>query len=371
MDRVDCMEKIKLRDLTSIKPRDLSGPRSSNRFDYQKDWAILKMMEMYEAGEDFLLVMDYYDDVVIYDSDTDPENVSFFQIKTASKNWTLKELTKRNQGKNGPSLSILGKMYECKMQFPEHTLSLNFISNYTYNLKLSSGEKSLTKTKISLSELDTSSISDIVKKVIDEHNLKDNPDFIEITFFEVSELLVNKRETYLRGKLAEFIERQNPDSKYKISLIYDALYSEVKVKNNYEGKITNFDELVKHKGISRKQFHEQVQIFSEEDGDQELWTFISNRLTQEGISFSESLKLNRAWNEYRVEKMNYANLTLRKVVSEVSNIIESFITKEVNSLNNDLLVPAYEKYLLKNNSHPLFKEHYIKVIILMEYCKNE
>lgn len=68
----------KLKD-SFVKPRDISGPRSSNRFDYQKDWAILKMMEMYEVEEDFLLVMDYYDDVVVYDSATDPENISFFK----------------------------------------------------------------------------------------------------------------------------------------------------------------------------------------------------------------------------------------------------------------------------------------------------
>lgn len=36
----------KLKD-SFVKQRDISGPRSSNRFDYQKDWAILKMMEMY------------------------------------------------------------------------------------------------------------------------------------------------------------------------------------------------------------------------------------------------------------------------------------------------------------------------------------
>ncbi|MFD2209508.1 dsDNA nuclease domain-containing protein [Virgibacillus halophilus] len=90
----------KLKD-SFVKPRDTSGPRSSNRFDYQKDWAILKMMEMYEVEEDFLLVMDYYDDVVVYDSATDLENISFSQIKTSSKNWTLNSLTKRKPGAEG------------------------------------------------------------------------------------------------------------------------------------------------------------------------------------------------------------------------------------------------------------------------------
>ncbi|EOW9529670.1 dsDNA nuclease domain-containing protein [Bacillus cytotoxicus] len=360
----------KLRDLTSKKPRDISGPRSSNRFDYQKDWAILKMMELYETNENFLLVMDYYDDVVVYDSDIDPENVSFFQIKTAAKNWTIKELTKRKEGKMGPTLSILGKMYECKMQFPNHTLSLNFISNYTYNLKLLSGEKSVTKSRVCLAELSEETLGEVINKVIAEHKLKDNPDFIEITFFEVSELLIHNRETYLKGKLSEFIERQNPDSKYKISLVYDALFSEVKVKNNYEGEISGFDELAKRKGISRKQFQEYVEMFSENDKEQEMWDLSFDSLVQEGIPFSDRLKLKQAWNHYKVDKTNYANLPLKKIISQIKESLKKYKNKNINYLNIDLLQPVYMDYL-KANPHPLYNEFYIKVIILMEYCKDE
>lgn len=357
----------KLKD-SFVKPRDISGPRSSNRFDYQKDWAILKMMEMYEVEEDFLLVMDYYDDVVVYDSATDPENVSFFQIKTSSKNWTLNSLTKRKKGAEGSSLSILGKMYECKMQFPEHTLSLNLISNYTYNLKLSSGEKSVTKKKICLSELDDVTVAEIIRNVIDEHQLKDNPEFVKLTFFEVSELLVDNRETYLKGKLSEFIEKQNPDSKYKISVIYDAIFSEVKVKNNYESDLSSFKELAKHKGISREQFKEQIQTFSKDDEDQERWKFIEESLLHQNLPFSDRLKIRQAWDNYRVDKMNHANLKLRTTITIISKIIEPYREKKIVNLQNDLLAPVYNEYMSKD-SNSIYDEYYIKVIILMEFSK--
>lgn len=351
-----------------VKPRDTSGSRSSNRFDYQKDWAILKMMEMYEVEEDFLLVMDYYDDVVVYDSATDPENVSFFQIKTSSKNWNLNSLTKRKPGVKGPSLSILGKMYECKMQFPKHTLSLNFVSNYTYSLKLLNGEKSITKKKICLSELEEVTIAEIIRKVIDEHQLKDNPDFVELTFFEVSELSVDNRETYLKGKLSEFIEKQNPDSKYKISVIYEAIFSEVKVKNNYESDISSFEELAKHKGISREQFKEHIQMFSADDEEQERWKFINDSLLQENMPFSDRLKIKQAWDDYRVDKMNYANLKLRNTITIISKMIEPYKEKQIINLQNDLLKPVYNKYISKE-SNSFYSEYYIKVIILMEFSK--
>jgi hypothetical protein len=73
--------------------------------------------------------MDYFDDIVILDSEIDPKNMEFFQIKTANANWTLKKLLKRKKGENGALPSIIGKMYGCKLQFPNHTLSLNFVSN--------------------------------------------------------------------------------------------------------------------------------------------------------------------------------------------------------------------------------------------------
>ncbi|SOC40743.1 uncharacterized protein DUF4297 [Salinicoccus kekensis] len=359
------MDKIKD---SFVKPRDVSGPRSSNRFDYQKDWAILKMMEMYEIEEDFLLIMDYYDDVVIYDSATDPENISFFQIKTSSKNWTLKSLTNRKEGKKGPSLSILGKMYECKMQFPEHTLSLNFISNYTYNLKLLNGGRSIEKKRICLSELEQDSISEIIHKVMEEHQLEDDPDFIELTFFEVSDLLINNRETYLKGKISEFIEKQNPDIKYKVSVIYDALFSEVKVKNNYENDISSFEELAKRKGISREQFKEHIQVFSLDDEDQKLWEFISDSLIKEKIPFSDRLKIKQEWDKFRIDKMNYANLKLKEIIDEISKMVQPYKGKQIISLQEDLLKPVFNDYISRN-TRSFYNEFYIKVIILMEFSK--
>jgi hypothetical protein len=58
--------------LLDIKPRETSGARTANRFDYQDDWAFCQILELHEADDDYVVVFDYHDDVLVLDSATDP-----------------------------------------------------------------------------------------------------------------------------------------------------------------------------------------------------------------------------------------------------------------------------------------------------------
>ena len=52
-------------DFLSIPPRESSGPRTSRKYDYQKDLAIGMLLEFHTKGHDYLFVFDYHDDLVI------------------------------------------------------------------------------------------------------------------------------------------------------------------------------------------------------------------------------------------------------------------------------------------------------------------
>ncbi|MDQ0228855.1 DUF4297 domain-containing protein [Metabacillus malikii] len=351
--------------ISEQRPRENSGSRSANRFDYQKDWAILKLIELHKTGEDYLLVMDYYDDIVIFDSESDPKNMEFFQIKTSGGNWTLNKLLKRKKGESGLLPSIIGKMYGCKLQFPNHTLSLNFVSNSFLSIDLKDKKtKSLTKRDIPFSEICDKKLAIIINQIKEEHSLTEVPDFLELTFFKVSDLILNDREIYVRGKLSDFLEELNPKGTFKISLVYNTLFDEVKRKNNFEGNIANFDELSQRKGIGRSHFSSIIKNFTNDDSKLEkMWSLTENRLNAEGVPLVEIMELQEAWDTYKVEKMDLTNQYLQDIRKTINKIVLNYRANK--SLYKDIIQPAFKDFVAKKQVD-IYPEHYIKAIILME-----
>lgn len=70
------------------KPREKSGPRSSNRFDFQKEWAICKLLELHQTDDDYLLVLDYPRVFLFLSPDsfvsTSPKNIAIDGVLTES-----------------------------------------------------------------------------------------------------------------------------------------------------------------------------------------------------------------------------------------------------------------------------------------------
>lgn len=84
--------------LKKIKPRENSGSISSNRFDYQKNWAICKLIELSKQS-DFLLAFEFYEDIIVFDSSTVPNIIDFYQVKTKNKGkQSISTLVRKNKG---------------------------------------------------------------------------------------------------------------------------------------------------------------------------------------------------------------------------------------------------------------------------------
>ena len=58
-----------------------SGSMSYNRFEMQVSQTLHMAIEIFD-NLDYLFVLDYYDDITIFDKEDDPETVSYFQMKT-------------------------------------------------------------------------------------------------------------------------------------------------------------------------------------------------------------------------------------------------------------------------------------------------
>ncbi|MFD1174528.1 dsDNA nuclease domain-containing protein [Oceanobacillus picturae] len=361
---------MELKNLVSRqKPRENSGSRSANRFDYQKDWAILKLIELHKSGEDYLLVLDYYDDVIVFDSGEEPENVEFFQVKTGKTNWTMKRLLSRKKGKEGKLPSILGKMYACKMQFPDHTLSLNFISNSSLSIDLKDkNKKSTENSEVAFSEICDKKLSEIVDQLKEEHSIVGVPDFVELTFYRKTNLALVEREPFIKGKLGEYLEELDPKGMFRLSLVYNSLFDEVKRKNNYEGDISDFKDLAHKKGISRDAFDSMINQFTRTEKIEEDWTTAEQRFNNEGVPFGVIRRLKKSWDLLKIERLDLTKTYLQEIITNVSEIIKlSYgLDENIQYLYRDVIEKAYQEYCRSYSLVP-YSEYDIKAIILMEY----
>src|SRR5260221_13224022 len=96
--------------LHKVKPREKSGARVASRFEFQANYSILKILDLHEAGNDYRVLFDHFDDLTILEPSNEPTSIHFFQIKgrDGAQHWTIKQLVKENKESSAPR-TIIGK----------------------------------------------------------------------------------------------------------------------------------------------------------------------------------------------------------------------------------------------------------------------
>lgn len=65
-----------------------AGSRAYNRLDMQVSQTLQMAIELYD-NMNYLFVLDYYDDITLFDLDTDPLVVCYYQLKTSDDKITI------------------------------------------------------------------------------------------------------------------------------------------------------------------------------------------------------------------------------------------------------------------------------------------
>lgn len=319
----------------NIKLRETSGSSSSNRFDFQKDWAICKILELHEIQEDYLISFEFHDDIIIFDSASDPQKISFYQIKTdKAAHWTLKKLVSRKKSKSGELLSsYLGNLFEHIKNFGDSVHSLNFVTNNRIKAKLQNEIKCEDLNEFCCDDLCSNDLNLILEELKKEHSLNDLKNFSKITFFKLGELSINDHSTIVKGKLSEFIDKILPNTKYQIAPLYKSIFDEIKMKTNYELSVSDFDNLKKFKSISREDFSNYINQIKNNDRLDDKAKTIEDRLNSEKVNIAFIRKFRTTSKIYELKKMNYNDKGFRKIETEIKKTIE----KEEDKLTGNLI----------------------------------
>ncbi|RII26761.1 MAG: hypothetical protein CXR31_10160 [Geobacter sp.] len=351
-----------------------SGSSTSSKYDYQKNWSLAELLERHLTGSDYLFVFDFHDDLLVFDAEEDPQKVAFYQVKTkdTGKLWKLNDLIKSKTSKTTePVLSIFGKLYLNKLNFPDNTLSLNFVSNAKFEIPLADNTQSTSVATICCDCLDNDVLAKINAKLVEEHALQDDPEFKGITFLRVSGLSSDDQVGHTKGKVSEFLEQLLPGKKYVVGAVYNTMIGEIRRKTNYSKNIASFEEMVQHKAIGRTEFKRLIDEIGLMANYDDLWGSIENRLNAEQAPLGMVRKIRECWVTYELQRMDKTNTTL----NEISKIIREAVATHKATVDADSLLGVISdievEYSLKKKANfSIYTDYYIKAIILAAYYEN-
>lgn len=347
--------------LKEIKPRENSGSVSSNRFDFQKNWAICKLLELTQAKSDFILAFEFHEDILVFDSSNEPSQVEFYQIKSKNTRgkFTLTQLLARTGEKN----SILGKLLQNKFNFFNETKSLNLVTNCEY------GFNNSQNSVFCCADLAPGDLLKLQKTLESELNINDLKEYLDSLFFERTDLTIEHHSEITKDKLERTLEKKfTSDLRYNPLLAYRTIYDEVRRKNNIERQINSFDEIIKYKSISKSDFEEMLKIVAVEPNRfQVLQDRIFNALDSSNISTSERIKLTNAFKDIKIESFKIDNPFFK----ESCKLVKQCIKENVNSVDMPLveslkiLMDRVKQIPSLRNQH-IYDDYFLKGIILKE-----
>ncbi|HBO44364.1 MAG TPA: hypothetical protein DD670_10615 [Planctomycetaceae bacterium] len=352
-------------DLFTQRPRETAGSRAANRFDFQKDWAICRLLTLHESGADYLMLFDYHDDVVVLDSSpATPVPLSFYQIKSKRKgNWTTKGLVKRDKGANGPLLSPLGKLWGHRLRFPLHSPVLYFVSNARFNIRLlSEPPKSTEREEIRLSDVHGDELTVFKGTVRAEHHLTADPDGEGSIMLMVTDISPDNHETFALGKIAEFIDKSS-NRTMPTRPLYLTVKAEVSRKNNCERQPTSFEDLCDVKGISRADFQAMLSTPATSERINALVEDISRQLQHENVPYQQVRAIRDECAKYLVSRMAPDNEVIAAARAEIEMRVRTSRTSPTTRLSDDIAAVAADTSVTFDRVRQCYSSSFLESMI--------
>lgn len=365
-----------LENLAHKKPRENAGARSSNRFMYQLNWGLRKLLDMEAKNEDYVMVLDYHDDIVICNSESQSEYIDFYQVKTKSRgNWTQKQLVRSyiddedDNEKNddelmkesGQIISILGKLISHVFDFKQ-TRNLYIVTNALLSDSLF--KKSVPE--VSFQDLNADAQKNICKIVREElHRDIPDEDFYRIIFLQNQMGITDYRDTMI-GYVGRFLKEKLQCSADAVD-VYNNVISSLKQKNDYEECVSTKNDLLKLKAVTHTSFSKYLNSLKFLKNYNEIRAEISRELTDCDFSIRQSIA--NQLQEISNDVLNYDNLELQELGATIKSIrnniaLPSTCWMYVTEIYDELM-QSYQNIM--NHSEMYIKAYILYIIVYDRY----
>lgn len=291
-------------DLISKPLREKSA--TGGRYDYQTMWGLALLFQQHGTQEDYAIVFEFHDDVVLLDSAVAPMTARFYQVKSKATNggWTLTSLLKREKVKTETETkekpSYLDKMFDNVDKFGDAVLSVDFVSNQLCGFH--------TKAVFRLTECETADLQKVIKSVQEAYPSATKAQ-IGLLGFQHTNLSLGDVVSHTKGKLQTFITENLGEVWFSPDAVYKAIVEECRRKANFDGEIVSLQQAIKDKGLTRANVQEWLDAISSNSRSPE-WGEIALKLT---YPFAEERLISREYGVYRTVALNSADRAVHRV----------------------------------------------------------
>lgn len=239
-----------LSDKISENHKEIAGSRSKNRLTVQISYAIQLIMEFYSM--DFLIMMDYIEDVSVICDPTAPSKIHLYQVKTKSsdKQYLLSSIIHDKWYQ---------KLYANAQKYKDYLGSASVVCN-TDIIHAQSEVFPNAKTVLTEKAIEAN-VKKIKKAIALDQKISIEDVDLSKFYFLRSTLSTKRHKEEVEYQFEEFLLEKEPDLQVAIAKsIYKLLYDELDTKFNNEihEECTDINEIFSEKGIDSRTIKEMV-----------------------------------------------------------------------------------------------------------------
>ncbi|WP_340618958.1 DUF4297 domain-containing protein [Xenorhabdus entomophaga] len=240
--------------------RESAGASTFGKYNFQYHWALCRIIEKHQKKEEYALLVEYHEDVVIADNlDGTKAHFEFFQVKNQTKTYTAHELTKRSSGANETlKNSVLGKLLSSCVgtQYDQRITNIGLVSSGGFSLDVGKG---LKLDVIRMGDLTAACLQSLTNKVNEELGIDLLPKHLQ---FIVPEIQLENQEDYVLAQFAKLVDGMFPGAQCNAVAIYRAIIDEMGRKIRITFDYTDWDRLMDKKSLTSVKVHDVLAINS-------------------------------------------------------------------------------------------------------------
>ena len=339
----------------AIKNDKQAGSLAYNRLDMQVSQTLHMAIELYSTL-DYLFVLDYYDDISVFDCESDPSTVSYYQLKTNEESISISAAL---------SEDWFAKLYHHLEDSQWLVNELGLITNCP--LKITSAFKdeygktkyhttSYTAERTPVDHFNANTISAIKKDIAAKLHIPESEVDLSKFVHMRTTLSIPKHSEIVEQAVNDFLHSKHP----KISLelaktIFTTMMELLRKRQSYEllGEDASFEEVRNKKGFSRNDFNR----------------IIDTALVLAIPPFSEI----QDYMDYRGDTKYKASFEYSKILEDIQNQQVSFLALfeklytsiSENPINSDETLLTYTDRIVELNSdkRTVYSKEYQQVLV--------
>jgi Cap4 dsDNA endonuclease len=222
--------------------------------------------------------------------------------------WTLTDLSAQKKSKDKASLlpSFIGKMFDNYELFPDETDRLSFVSNLPCEFMDASA------TVCCFADCEADALAKFLAKL-----QKERPSATEETaklmHFVRADLSLHDASAHLKGLMQNFVTSQLGTVSYSPDTFYKAIIEDCRTKSKYTGSINSFEDLIKHKTITKSQVNAWLSQITAIHSVPN-WSDFANDLTYAAM---EKASIAKEWKIYRTLVLGAGNEAINRVRARI------------------------------------------------------